>query len=57
METGNFHLCPNLAQFFKNSFIWKNQTLKKNNIERTRILKWLAEENEENVAWTRNCCG
>jgi len=33
-------LCPNVAIFLKNVFIFKDRTLKKNNIERTRILRW-----------------
>ena len=51
------HLCPNVTRFFKNSFLWENQTHKKNNIERTRISRWLGRENLENVARTINCCG
>ena len=49
-----FLLCPNVARFFKNSFIWEDETLLKNNIERTRISRWLGRENEENVTGTRD---
>ena len=37
-------LCPNVAIFFKNVFIFKDRTLKKNNIERTRISMWFGLE-------------
>jgi len=40
----------------KNVFIFKDRTLKKNNIERTRILRWFGQENEENVVRTRDWC-
>ena len=49
-----FHLCPNVAIFLKNVFIFKNRTLKKNNNERTRTLMWFGRENDENVVWTRD---
>ena len=50
-----FHLCPNVAIFLKNVFIFKDQTLKKkNNIERTRISMWFGQENEENVVRTKD---
>ena len=39
-----FHLCPNDAIFLKNVFIFKDRTLKKNNIERTRISMWFGLE-------------
>ena len=54
-----FHLCPNVAWFLKNSFIWEDYTIWKNNIEWTRISRWLGRENEENVARTRKLgeCG
>ena len=52
-----FLLCPNVALFLKNVFIFKDRTLLKNNIERTRISRWLGQENEENVARTRDWCG
>ena len=34
----------NVAIFFKNVFIFKDRTLKKNNIERTRISMWFGRE-------------
>jgi len=50
-----FHLCPNVAIFLKNVFIFKDRTLKKkNNIERTRISMWFGQENEENVVRTKD---
>ena len=52
-----FHLCPNVSIFLKNVFIFKNRTLKKNNIERTRFSRWFGRENEENVVQTRDWCG
>ena len=52
-----FHLCPNVAIFLKNVFIFKDRTLKKNNIERMRILRWFGRENDENVVQTRDWCG
>ena len=45
---------PHQSIFLKNVFIFKDRTLKKNNIERTRISRWLGRENEENVARTRD---
>ena len=57
LKNSIFLLCPNVARFFKNSFIYEDETLKKNNIERKRISRLLGRENEENVARTRNCCG
>ena len=39
-----FHLCPNVAIFLKNVFIFKDRTLKKINIERTRISRWSDEK-------------
>ena len=48
---------PLCDPILKNCFIWEVETLKKNNIGRTRILRWVGRENEENVARTRNCCG
>ena len=36
---------------------WRIEHLKKDNIRRTKISRWLGRENEENVAWTRNCRG
>ena len=50
-------LCPNVAIFLKNVFIFKDQTLKKNNIERTRISMGFGRENDENVVRTRDWCG
>ena len=51
-----FHLCLNMAKFFKKIVLsGRIRHLKKNNIERTR--RWLGLENEENVARTRSCCG
>ena len=50
-------LCPNVAIFLKNVFIFKDRTLKKNNIERTRISTWFGRENDENVVRTRDWCG
>ena len=50
-------LCPNVAIFLKNVFIFKDRTLKKNNIERTRISMWFGRENDENVVRTRDWCG
>ena len=52
-----FHLCPNVAIFLKNVFIFKDRTLKKNNIERTRNSMWFGRENDENVIRTRDWCG
>ena len=49
-----FHLCPNVAIFLKNVFIFKDRTLKKNNIERKRISMWFGRENDENVVRTRD---
>ena len=46
-----FHLCPNVAIFLKNVFIFKDRTLRKNNIERTKISMWFGRENDENVVW------
>ena len=40
-----FYLCTNVARLFKNSFNWKDLTLKKNTIERTRISRWFGREN------------
>ena len=40
--------------FLKNVFIFKDRTLKKNNIERTRISMWFGRENDENVVRTRH---
>ena len=34
--------------------IFKDRTLKKNNIERTRISMWFGRENDENVVRTRD---
>ena len=39
---------------FQNIFFCKGWTFKKN-IGRTRILRWLVQENEENVARAKNC--
>ena len=39
-----FHLCPNVAIFLKNAFIFNDRILKKNNIERTRISMWFGRE-------------
>ena len=50
-------LCPNVAIFLKNVFIFKDRTLKKNSIERTRISMWVGRENDENVVRTRDWCG
>ena len=50
-------LCPNVAIFLKYVFIFKDRTLKKNNIERTRISMWFGRENNENVVRTRDWCG
>ena len=50
-------LCPNVAIFLKNVFIFKDRTLKKNNIERKRISMWFGRENDENVVRTRDWCG
>ena len=47
-------LIPNVAIFLKNVFIFKDRTLKKNNIERTRISSWFGRANEENVVRTRD---
>ena len=47
-------LGPNVAIFLKDVFIFKDRTLKKNNIERTMILRWFGRENEENVVQTRD---
>ena len=43
--------------FKKNSFISRIRKLKTHNNQRTRILRWLGLENEENEVRTRNCCG
>ena len=43
-ENFKFHLCPNVAIFLKNVFIFKDRTLKKNNIERTRISRGGSDE-------------
>ena len=40
---------------FQNIFFARVEHLKKN-IGRTRILRWLVQENEENVTWAKNCC-
>jgi len=50
-----FYLCPNVAIFLKNVFIFKDRT--KKNIERTRISMWFGRENDENVVRTRDWCG
>ena len=50
-------LCPNVAIFLKNVFIFQDRTLKKNNFERTRISMWFGRENDENVVRTRDWCG
>ena len=50
-------LCPNVAIFKKNVFIFKDRTQKKNNIERTRISMWFGREKDENVVRTRDWCG
>ena len=34
--------------------IFKDRTLKKNNIERTRISMWFGRKNDENVVQTRD---
>ena len=47
----------NVAIFLKNVFIFKDRTLKKNNIERTRISRWFGREHEENVVRTIDWCG
>ena len=52
-ENFKFHLCPNVAIFLKNVFIFKDRTLKKN-VERTRISMWFGRENDENVVRTRD---
>ena len=49
-----FHLCPNVAIFLKNVFIFKDRTLEKNNIIRTRISMLFGQENDENVDCTRD---
>ena len=56
-ENSIFHLFPNVDRFSKNIFIFKDWTIKKNIFQRTRILRWLGRENEENLARTRNCSG
>ena len=33
------------------------KNFKTHNYRKTRIPRWLGLENEEDVAWTRNCCG
>ena len=47
----------NMTRFSTNIFICKAWTFKKDNIGRTRILRWLGRENEKNVARTINCYG
>ena len=54
-ENSIVHLCLILARFSKTILICKDWIFKKNNIERTRISRWLGRENKENVARTRNC--
>ena len=44
-------LCPNVA------LSSRIKNLKTHNKQRTRISRWLGQENEENVARTRNYCG
>ena len=47
----------NMTRFSTNIFICKAWTFKKDISGRTRILRWLGRENEENVARTINCYG
>ena len=48
--------CSNVARFLKIVLSSRIGILSQNN-RRTRIPRWLGQENEENVARTRNCCG
>ena len=57
LQKSNISFMPIVARFLENSFSLENKTLEKDNIGRTRISRWLGRENEEKVAWTRNCCG
>ena len=51
-----FHLCPNVAIFLKNAFIFKDRTLKKK-YWKDEDSRWFGRENEENVVRTRDWCG
>ena len=54
----HFHFYTNLKFKWENLifhvFIFKDRTLKKNNVERTRISMWFGRENDENVVRTRD---